>query len=628
MPRDSRGDRRARRVSGMLTARRIAWPAALWGTVFGGYIAYAALQYATTYPTAASREKVALTFGANAGLTALLGQGQQLATVAGFTAWRAMGVLVPVGAVWAMLTATRLTRGEEEAGRTELLLAGQTTRRRAAAQAMAGLNAGLALLWAITAIAAVIAGSSPKVSIPAGGALFLATAVTAGPVMFAAAGVLAGQLTPSRRQANGITAVILGTSLLIRIVADSSPGLHWLRWLSPLGWAEQLHPLTGPAPIAFLPIAAFTTVLAAGAITLAARRDIGAGAFPSHDTPRSRTRLLRGPAGLAWRLGRPAITGWAAGLATLGLIGGLVAPSAAKAISDSAAIRQVIARLGAQPGSAAYLGIIYLIGAVLTCFAAASQITTTRSEEADGYADHLLARPVSRRRWLAGRLAIAAALVVIASLAAGLAGLGRPRRPAHRPQLHPARQGRDQHRPARPVRPGRRQPRLRCLAAPRPRRRLRTSRLVVPHRTHRHSDHQPVAAGHLSPPPHPAGPRRPARLDHSRLADRPGNPRRPGRHRLLQPPRPCRRMTSVNACHERRGEREPAPNTFAQYVSGYTGLRPAGGSSRWASEYSGPARDCASGSLSPGWLSIRCWPNLLPEVAPAAGPSSEVRWRG
>ena len=422
MPRDSRGDRRARRVSGMLTARRIAWPAALWGTVFGGYIAYAALQYATTYPTAASREKVALTFGANAGLTALLGQGQQLATVAGFTAWRAMGVLVPVGAVWAMLTATRLTRGEEEAGRTELLLAGQTTRRRAAAQAMAGLNAGLALLWAITAIAAVIAGSSPKVSIPAGGALFLATAVTAGPVMFAAAGVLAGQLTPSRRQANGITAVILGTSLLIRIVADSSPGLHWLRWLSPLGWAEQLHPLTGPAPIAFLPIAAFTTVLAAGAITLAARRDIGAGAFPSRDTPRSRTRLLRGPAGLAWRLGRPAITGWAAGLAILGLIGGLVAPSAAKAISDSAAIRQVIARLGAQPGSAAYLGIIYLIGAVLTCFAAASQITTTRSEEADGYADHLLARPVSRWRWLAGRLAIAAALVVIASLAAGLAG--------------------------------------------------------------------------------------------------------------------------------------------------------------------------------------------------------------
>lgn len=113
----------------------------------GGYIAYAAVQYATTYPTAASREQVALTFGANAGLTALLGEGQRLSTAAGFTAWRAMGVLVPVGAVWAMLAATRLTCGEEEAGRTELLLAGQTTRRRAVAQAIAGIAAGIALAW-------------------------------------------------------------------------------------------------------------------------------------------------------------------------------------------------------------------------------------------------------------------------------------------------------------------------------------------------------------------------------------------------------------------------------------------------------------------------------------------------
>lgn len=181
----------------MLTARRIGWPAALWRAVFGGYVAYAAVQYATTYPTAASREKVALTFGRNAGVTASLGEGQRLATVAAFTAWRAIGVLVPVGAVWAMLAATRLTRGEEEAGRTELLLAGQTTRRLAAVQALAGLAAGLTVLWGITAVVTVIAGSSPKVGIPAGGALFLATAVTTGPVMFAAVGVLAG-VSPQR----------------------------------------------------------------------------------------------------------------------------------------------------------------------------------------------------------------------------------------------------------------------------------------------------------------------------------------------------------------------------------------------------------------------------------------------
>ena len=422
MPPDSGASRRARQVIAALTARRTARSAGLWGAVFGGYIAYAALEYATSYPTAASREKVALTFGTNAGLSALVGEGHQLATIGGFTAWRAMGVLVPVGAVWAMLAATRVTRGEEDAGRLELLLAGWSTRRRAIAQAEAGLAAGLALLWAITAVATVAVGSVGKIDIAAGSGLFLATAVVTGPVMFAGVGVLAAQLAATRRQANGIAAAIFGASLLIRVVANSVPSRHWLRWLSPLGWAENLHPLTSPAPVMFLPIAAFTAALAAGAVFVAGRRDMGAGALPARDAPQSHTALLRGPTGLAVRLDGPALIGWTAGLAILGLIGGLVAPSAAEAISSSSAIQHTIGRLGVRHGSAAYLGIIYLLGCALVCFAAAGQVSATRAEEAGGYADHLLARQVSKRHWMTSRLIVSAVLIIIVSFAAGLAG--------------------------------------------------------------------------------------------------------------------------------------------------------------------------------------------------------------
>jgi ABC-2 type transport system permease protein len=422
VPPEGRASRRAARVAAVISARRTVRSAGLWGAVFGGYIAYAAWEYATSYPTAASRQKIALTFGTNAGLSALLGQGQRLATIGGFTAWRAIGVLVPAGAVWAMLAATRLTRGEEDAGRLELLLAGQTTRRRAVAQAEAGLAAGLAVVWMITAAATVAAGSPARIGISTGSALFLATAVVTGAVMFAGVGVLAAQLAATRRQANGIAAAIFGASLLIRVVADSTPGRHWLRWLSPLGWAENLHPVTSPAPVMFLPIAAFTAALAAAAVFVAGRRDMGAGVLPVRDAPRPHTGLLHGPAGLAVRLDRPVITGWAAGLAIIGLIGGLVAPSAARAISSSSAIERTIGRLGVQPGSAAYLGVIYLIGSALICFAAAGQVSATRAEEAGGYADHLLARQVSRWHWMTSRLAASTALIIIAGLAAGLSG--------------------------------------------------------------------------------------------------------------------------------------------------------------------------------------------------------------
>ena len=47
-----------------------------------------------------------------------------------------------LGAVWGLLTSTRLLRGEEDSGRWDLLLCGQTTRRGATAQAIAGLGAG------------------------------------------------------------------------------------------------------------------------------------------------------------------------------------------------------------------------------------------------------------------------------------------------------------------------------------------------------------------------------------------------------------------------------------------------------------------------------------------------------
>lgn len=422
MPPEARVNRRAERVVAMATARRAARSAVLWGIVFGGYVAYAALQFSSSYPTAESRAKVAAALGDNPGLVALFGQGQQLGTVAGFTGWRVMGVLSLVGAVWGILTATQLTRGEEEAGRWELFLAGQTTRRRSAAQAIAGLAAGLVTLWAITAVFTIAAGSVSRVNFSVTASLFLSVSVVTGAAQFLAVGTLAAQLISSRRQANAFAAAVLGACFLIRVVADSASSLRWLRWASPLGWAEQLRPLTSPDALPLLPIAGFMIVLAAASIILAGRRDLDDAIIAPRDMGTAHTRLLGGPTGLAVRLSRPTMIGWVVGLAVLGLTGGLVAKSTADAISGSTAIKQVIGRLGGHTGSATYLGLIFLIGAALVCVAAAGQIAAARDEEAEGHVDHLVARRVHRLHWLAGRLLVGVALIVIASVAAGLAG--------------------------------------------------------------------------------------------------------------------------------------------------------------------------------------------------------------
>jgi ABC-2 type transport system permease protein len=240
--------------------------------------------------------------------------------------------------------------------------------------------------------------------------------------MFVAVGVLVGQLCGTRRQANGIAAAIFGASFLIRMVADSSSGLEWLRWASPLGWVEELHPLIGTRPAALIPIVALVLLATGAALEIAGRRDLGASIIAGRDTASPHTRLLGGPTRLTVRLSRSVTLGWIAGLAALGLVMGLVAQAASKAVSGSKTIEQAIIRLGGHHGGAqSYLGIAFIIAAALVAFAAAGQIAATRSDEADGYLDNLLVRPVSRASWLAGRLAISAVIVVLSSLAAAVA---------------------------------------------------------------------------------------------------------------------------------------------------------------------------------------------------------------
>jgi ABC-2 type transport system permease protein len=146
------------------TAHKAVRSGVLWGYVFGAYLATQALAYASSYKTVSQRAGIAKEFGANAGISALVGPAHELQTVAGFTVWKCLAVLAVVGAVWGLLTGTRLLRGEEDAGRWELLLAGQTTRRAAAAQALAGLGCGVAALWVVTAVITAVRRRSTSVS--------------------------------------------------------------------------------------------------------------------------------------------------------------------------------------------------------------------------------------------------------------------------------------------------------------------------------------------------------------------------------------------------------------------------------------------------------------------------------
>jgi len=422
MSRDGVFSRRAAStVIASATAKRAVRSGGVWGLVFGLYVVVQASGYLSSYPTVAARSNFARDFEGNAGLAALVGPAHGLGTIAGYLSWR-LGILSLIGAIWGMLLATRLLRGEEENGRWELFLSGQTTRQRAAVQAIIGITAGVVVMWTATAALTIVVGRRSDINFSTTASLFYATAAIAGATMFIALGLLIGQLAATRRQANGICAALFGGAFLIRMVADSGSGLEWLRWASPLGWIEELHPLVGSKPFGLLLIAALVSGAGSAAIIIAGRRDLNASLVTSHDRAKARNRFLNGPNGLAVRLGRGVALGWIVGLGALGLVMGLVAQSASKAVAGSHTIEQAIARLGGHhTGANAYLGVAFVIAAALVAFAAAGQISAARAEEAAGYLDNLLVRRVGRVNWFAAKLGFAGAVVLIAGVATGLA---------------------------------------------------------------------------------------------------------------------------------------------------------------------------------------------------------------
>ncbi len=403
------------------TARKAVRSGALWGLVLGLYVASGALTYGSSYKTAAQRARLAELYGSNAGVSALVGPARDLQTVAGFTAWKYLVFVSLFGAVWGLLAGTRLLRGEEDAGRWELLLAGQTTRRRAAAQALVGLAAGGGALVIVIALILAAVGRSATVGIGAGPMTFFAIALTANAAVFLAGGALAGQLAATRRQAAAYAGAALGVCYALRLVADSGIGLGWLIWATPLGWVEKLQPLTSPSPLALVPVAALIVALAVLTVYLAGRRDLGAASLPDRASARPRTRLLFGPWGLSVRLARSGVVAWLVAIAAAALLIGAAAKSAASALTTSATIEHVLSRLGAPgAGAAVYLGVTFLLMAVLVAVIAAGQVGVMRAEEAQGRLEHLLVRPVSRSSWLASQVAVAGAAVLLSAIVAGL----------------------------------------------------------------------------------------------------------------------------------------------------------------------------------------------------------------
>lgn len=346
------------------------------------------------------------------------------ASVGGYTMIRGYLTLAVLAALMSIFAVVRHTRQGEETGRAEMVGATAVGRHAGLAAALLVALAANAALAGLLGLAMVAVGQ------PVTGSFVAGAAVSAVGVVFTGVAAAATQLAASTRGASGICAAVLGVAFLAsgagNMAGHTDPaGVRvtsaWPAWLSPIGWGQQMRPFGGDRwwPLG-LAAAAFLGCTAV-ALLLAARRDLGQGLLPQRPGRDGASRALRSPLGLALRLQRGALTGWAAAMLGFGLVlGGVIGQM--RHLSGTAL--EWYTRMGGSDAILdAYRAAMISMAGMTVAIYAVQVLLHMRAEEADGPLEPVLAAAIGRHRWVAGH-ALAALLGSIGLLLAFATGMG------------------------------------------------------------------------------------------------------------------------------------------------------------------------------------------------------------
>ena len=369
----------------------------LWILGITAITAVSAPSVLSFYDTPAKRAGYAVTVDSSGAGKMMNGIPYDVDSLGGITAYETTSTATLLVALMVMFLVVRHTRAEEESGRAELLRATVTGRHAATAAAVLVAVVASALVGVLDTLVFLSAGFDTQASLSHGASL-------AGVgLVFTSVAAAAAQVTSSARAALGIAGSVVALAFVVRGVGAISDS--WLRLVSPFGWAQETRPF-GDAKwgwfVLLLVVAALGLLLAA---YLTAHRDAGAGLLqPRPGSPRA-SSFLSTPFGLAFRLQRGLIIGWAVGLTLGAVLFGSLGKEVIAMVEDNPEIAEVIAVGGAGILDGFFSYSLLLLAGIATAFTVSS-VLRIRAEEDAGRAESVLSTGLSRTSWVLGSLAL------------------------------------------------------------------------------------------------------------------------------------------------------------------------------------------------------------------------------
>ncbi|MEL0537543.1 ABC transporter permease [Staphylococcus debuckii] len=317
-------------------------------------------------------------------------------------------------AIMNILWVAKDTRGEEEDGHLEMMLALPVGRIAILASAViqqAILNAVMGIIIGIGLTMMNISHFTVE-----GGFLYGATLAASG-WMFGMLTLVISQLAVTRSQTTGISISLLLIMYLMRAIGDVSiQGLS--NWV-PLGWIAHTEVYTNNYwwPVAAL-IATGLVLFVIGYI-LSGRRDIEAGMLPSFPGHAKAGWLLKSLIGMQFRLQRTGIIAWGIGMFVLGLAYGSVFGDLDTFFKNNPILQRMLTGNGSNyaeqfvPILMAIMGMMSTIPVLMAIFKVRKEIAIQRDEL-------ILSHPVGRTRYLMSFIWIGLLNSILMVILAGL----------------------------------------------------------------------------------------------------------------------------------------------------------------------------------------------------------------
>ncbi|BBX17237.1 polyketide antibiotic transporter [Mycolicibacterium duvalii] len=406
---------RPQRAVARLALRQIRLGAVIVAAVCAVMSAVVALQYRETFQGALDQGSLRALVE-NPAIRVLFGPAVALDDPGGFTVWRTGTPLMVLASVWVLLAATRITRGEEDAGRWQLLLSGPVRPIDAAARCLAVLT-GAALLISVAVAGAMLAADTQL-----SGSVVYATGMFGVVAAFAALGLLTAQVATNRATAVGLAVAGLMAALLLRMVADGVAPLSWLAWLSPFGLVARAAPYADNDPVPLAVLIATATLTAVVALA-AARRDLDSGWLRVRTRRRPHTALLGSIAAFAVRRAIRPLAGWGLGIGVYFAVIGAMTASVLAFFDDNPRFGQLASTAGfvGLDSAGGFAAALFNILPLATGLYAAARLATFVAEERARRWTLLLATDVSRMTLIRNEITAALLGVLVLHAIAALA---------------------------------------------------------------------------------------------------------------------------------------------------------------------------------------------------------------